>query len=42
MEKTKSILKKFWVWSTNYESDEDFIIRMKKEYTNEFKNNCYW
>jgi hypothetical protein len=42
MEKTKSILKKIWVWSNSYESDEAFIIRMKKEYPNEFKNNCYW
>ena len=41
MEKTKSILKKIWVWSNSYESDESFIIRMKKEYPNEFKNNCY-
>jgi len=28
----KRLLKKFWIWSTQYESDVDFIIRMEKEY----------
>ena len=28
----KRILQKFWIWSTQYESDADFILRMEKEY----------
>ena len=28
----KRILLKFWIWSTRYESDADFILRMEKEY----------
>lgn len=42
MEKTKSILKKLWEWSISYESDETFIIRMKREYPNEFEKVCNW
>jgi hypothetical protein len=28
----KRLLKKFWIWSTRYESDVDFMLRMEKEY----------
>ena len=28
----KRVLNKFWIWSTQYESDTDFILRMEKEY----------
>jgi hypothetical protein len=28
----KRLLNKFWIWSTQYESDADFIIRMEKEH----------
>jgi hypothetical protein len=28
----KRLLTKFWIWSTQYESDADFILRMEKEY----------
>ena len=38
----KPLLKDFWEWSFNYESDEDFISRLKKEYPNEFKNLTMW
>ena len=32
LNETKPLLKKFWEWSFNYESDEDFMNRMMKEY----------
>ena len=28
----KRILQKFWIWSTTYEYEADFLIRMEKEY----------
>jgi len=28
----KRLLNKLWIWSTRYESDVDFILRMEKEY----------
>jgi len=41
-EKVVPLLKSFWEWSTNYESDEDFIIRMKKEYPDDFEKVNLW
>jgi len=28
----KRLLNKFWIWSTRYESDVDFMLRMEREY----------
>lgn len=42
MQKTKTILKKVWEHLNNYESDYDFIMRMKREHPNEFKNLSMW
>ena len=36
METLKKIWQWFWDFSLNYESDEDFMARMKKEYPNVF------
>jgi hypothetical protein len=32
LNETVPLLDKIWEWSFNYESDEDFMIRMMKEY----------
>jgi hypothetical protein len=42
LNETKPLLKDLWEWSFNYESDEDFISRMKKEHQNEFEKINMW